>query len=301
MGNTVLAHVLYSTRNKDFDLDTFFSKTGNAHKIRLRNYTELTAEHLQEYPNKNLKCVIELTSDKWYEVLRYKMSYSKWHNDFPTRLNYKKFFKDVQISTQESSDWKDFYDNIRDPSWPECDSYEMIHTLDDRIKNEILNVYQLPMSDPSASSSLFLEILSQTYFNMLTAAHQKVFPTSETYYISDYFLGNTTALENMCLRVLGWKWDHTRSIEFLSKVLEINAKYFVWLDNIKNIYQNTIELIECSVQLELWEQALLIAKCCEYFKIAPSNLNWHDEGCVLDENNVLLVKLLKRLNHGKTI
>lgn len=300
MSNTVLAHVLYST-NTDFDLDTFFSKTGNAHKIKLKNYTELTAEHLQEYPNVNLKCVIELRSDKWFEVLKYKMSYAKWHNDFPTQINYKKFFKDVQISAHTSANWKEFYDNVKDPSWPECDSYEMIHTLDDRIKSEILNVYQLPISEPSTSNSLFLEMLTQTYFNMLTTRYQKVFNTAETYYISDYFSGNTSVLENMCHKVLGWRWDHTRSIEFLKKVLEVNAKYLIWLDNIKNIYQNTIELTECPMHLELWEQALVIAKCCEYFKIAPSAINWHDEGCILDKNNVLLVKLFKRLNHGKTI
>ena len=300
MGNTVLAHVLYATNSKDFDLDTFFSSTGDAHNVKLKNYTDLTATHLQEYPNKNLKCIIELVSNNWYEVLRFKMCYSKWYNDFPTRTNYKKFFKGI-IQTQENSNWKEFYNNVKDPSWPECDSYEMVHTLDDKIKNEILNVYQLPISDPSTSDRLFLEIVSQLYFNILTAPHQKVFDTAETYYISDYFLGNTTVLENMCHTVLGWKWDHTRSIEFLSKVLEVNAKYFVWVDNIKNIYQNTIELTECTMQLELWEQALLIAKCCEYFKIVPSDLNWHDEGCVLNENNVLLIKFLKRLNHGKTI
>ena len=146
MGNTILAHVLYSTHNTDFDLAKLFSKTGNAHKIKLKNHTEFTAEHLQEYPNKNLKCIIELISDRWYEVLRYKMSYSKWYNDFPTQLNYKKFFKDVQISTQADASWKEFYDNVRDPSWPECDSYEMIHTLDDRIGREILHIYQPPTS-----------------------------------------------------------------------------------------------------------------------------------------------------------
>lgn len=301
MGNTVLAHVLYASNIKDFDLETFFSITGNAHKIKLKNYTDLTAAHLQEYPDRNLKCVIELVSDQWYEVLRFKMSYSKWHKDFPTRHNYKNFFKDIQINTQGNSDWKEFYNNVKDLSWPDCDSYEMVYTLNDQIKNEILSIYQPPFLDPSESDSLFLEVLSQTYFNMLTIPYQKVFDTAETYYISDYLAGNTTVLENICRTVLGWNWNHKRSTEFLSKVLEVNAKYFVWLANIKNIYQKTINQVELPVHLELWEQALIIAKCCEHFKISPIDLEWHNTGCILDENNVLLIKLLKRAKHGKTI
>ena len=50
----MLAHVLYASNIKDFDLDTFFSKTGHAHKVTLLNNTILRAEHLQERPDDNL-------------------------------------------------------------------------------------------------------------------------------------------------------------------------------------------------------------------------------------------------------
>jgi len=301
MGNTILAHVLYSSNIKDFDLDTFFSETGNSHKIVLLNDTNLIAEHLQESPDNNLECVIELVSTGWYEILRYKMSYSKWHNDFPTRTNYKNFFKNVQVDTQEDLHWAEFYNNIKDPTWPECDSYRMIHTLDKRIIDEILQVYQPPNFNLPESDSLFLEVLSQTYFNMITVPYQKYFDSAKTYYINDYFLGNTALLENMCQTILKHDWDRQRSNEFLNKVLEVNSTYFAWLDNIKNIYQQTIDFVECPTKLEIWEQALIIAKCCEYFEIAPMDLEWHNAGCILDENNVLLIELLKRTKHGKTI
>jgi len=301
MGNTILAHVLYSSNIKDFDLDTFFSETGNSHKIVLLNDTNLIAEHLQESPDNNLECVIELVSTGWYEILRYKMSYSKWHNDFPTRTNYKNFFKNVQVDTQEDLHWAEFYNNIKDPTWPECDSYRMIHTLDKRIIDEILQVYQPPNFNLPESDSLFLEVLSQTYFNMITVPYQKYSDSAKTYYINDYFLGNTALLENMCQTILKHDWDRQRSNEFLNKVLEVNSTYFAWLDNIKNIYQQTIEFVECPTKLEIWEQALIIAKCCEYFEIAPMDLEWHNAGCILDENNVLLIELLKRTKHGKTI
>lgn len=295
MGKTILAHVLYASNNANFDLENFFSKTGNAHKIKFENSTDLTAWHLQEYPDKNLKCIIELVSDCWYEVLRFKMSYVKWYADFPTRTNYKKFFSNIQISPQQNSDWEVFYNNIRDSSWPDCKSYSMVYTLDDRIRNEILNVYQPPIVDPSESDSFFLEILSQTYFNILTTPYQKAFATAETYYISDYFLGNTSQIENICSTLFGWEWNHTRSTEYFKKVLEVNATYFVWLYNIKNIYQNTIELKECAVHLELWEQALIIAKCCEHFKVNPSCINWNNKDCTLAENNTFLIKFINSL------
>jgi hypothetical protein len=300
MGHTVLAHVLYASNSKDLDLDTFFSATGDAHKIVYYNDTEITADHLQETPNENLKCIIELVSDNWFQVLKFKMSYTKWHNDFPTRSNFKKFF-DVQVTSQENTNWAEFYNNIKDPSWPNCDSYKMIHTLDHRIQQEILQIYQPPSVNLLDFGSLFLEVLSQTYFNMLTVPYKKYFDTAEVYHISDYFLGKTTPLENICTKILGRKWDQQRSNEFLKKVKEVNLRYFVWLDTIKEIYQKTIEFVEVPVQFELWEQAIIIAKCCEYFKISPMNLEWHNAGCILNENNVLLIELLKRINHGKTI
>jgi hypothetical protein len=301
MGNTVLAHVLYASNSKDLDLNTFFSATGNAHEIILLNDTEITAEHLQENPNENLKCIVELVSDNWFQVLKFKMSYTKWHNDFPTRSNYKKFFEDVQVTVQENTSWAEFYNNVKDPSWPNCDSYEMIHTLDHWIQQEILQIYQPPSVNLLESDSLFLEVLSQTYFNMLTVPYKKYFDTAEVYHISDYFLGKITPLKNVCTKILGRQWDQQRSNEFLKKVKEVNSRYFVWLDTIKKIYQKTIEFVEVPVQLELWEQAIIIAKCCEYFKISPMNLEWHNAGCILNENNVLLIELLKRINHGKTI
>lgn len=297
----MLAHVLYASNIKDFDLDTFFSKTGHAHKVTLLNNTILRAEHLQERPDDNLKCVIELVSDNWYQVLRFKMSYSKWYKDFPTQKNYKIFFKNIQINTQEDSHWEEFYNNIKDPSWPSCSKYEMIHLLDDKIKNEILSIYQPPDVNLLESDSLFLEVLSQTYFNMIKTPYKKYFNSSEIYYIGDYFLGNTKPLETVCYKVLKSKWNQQRSVEFLNKVMEVNATYFDWLDNIKNIYQKTIEFVEYPMHLKIWEQALIIAKCCEHFKISPIDLEWHNAGCVLDENNVLLIKLLKRAKHGKTI
>lgn len=299
MGYTVLAHALFSCNKIDIELDTFFSPQGNSHRIYEINNTNLTAHHMIELPDNDIQCIIELVPDEWNNVLRLKMSYSKFFNDFPTPTNYKKFFNRSDIIIDEDVSWKEFYNNVKDPSWPECDSYKMIDLLDDRIKNEILSLYQPPQQ--LIDDNLFLEILSQTYFEMLGVPYHKQFDTSETYYISDYFSGNTAALENACCKIFGWTWDQQRSNEFLNKVLEVNATYFDWLDNIKDIYQKTINFVECSTQLKLWEQAIVVAKCCETFKISPKQLEWHNAGCILDENNVLLIKLLKKVKHGKTI
>ena len=58
MGNTVLAHVLYSCGQVELDLENFFSDTGNSHKISKLNQTELIAHHLIEFPNSDLKCIL---------------------------------------------------------------------------------------------------------------------------------------------------------------------------------------------------------------------------------------------------
>ena len=48
MGNTVLAHILYSCNQVDLDLDTFFSDVADAHLINKYNDTALTSMHLDE-------------------------------------------------------------------------------------------------------------------------------------------------------------------------------------------------------------------------------------------------------------
>jgi len=91
MGNTVLAHILYSCQQTDFDLNTFFSADGNAHRISKYNNTMLVAKHLKEYPDSNVKCVLEIYCNDWANLLKTKMSYSKWVHDKPTLHNFKKF------------------------------------------------------------------------------------------------------------------------------------------------------------------------------------------------------------------
>ena len=51
MGNTVLAHVLFSSNQAKLDLDNFFSDTGNSHNISGVNTTKLRATHLIEFPD----------------------------------------------------------------------------------------------------------------------------------------------------------------------------------------------------------------------------------------------------------
>jgi hypothetical protein len=97
MGNSLLAHILYSCRKTNFNIDNFFSSDGNAHAVRQLNNTNLTAQHYTLYydilKDGDLTCLIRIVPDGLYNILRLKMSYSKSVKDFPTINNFSKFFK----------------------------------------------------------------------------------------------------------------------------------------------------------------------------------------------------------------
>ena len=92
MGNTILAHVLYSCNQVDTDIKSLFSTTGNAHKIQDQNQTSLfiwdQPDHL--LGNAVTKLLTVHYSD-CYEVLRHKLSYEKWFSDYPAIGNFNKF------------------------------------------------------------------------------------------------------------------------------------------------------------------------------------------------------------------
>lgn len=91
MGNTILSHILYACDQIDPDLEKFFSSSGNAHSVSKYNNTNLVAMHLKEFPDNDVKCVLEVYCKDWDKLLRMKMSYSKWTQENPNLHNYKKF------------------------------------------------------------------------------------------------------------------------------------------------------------------------------------------------------------------
>jgi hypothetical protein len=289
MGNTVLAHVLFSSNQAKLDLDNFFSDTGNSHNISGVNTTKLRATHLIEFPDENAKCILQLKSDGWFYILQYKFSYDKWFKEVPTLSNWNKFFKQVVDSSNDQT-WQQFYSNVKDKSWPECESYDKIDSLPEYIIAEIKQLYQ-PSSNDISTNEQLLEFLTNSYFDNISKIDKFEFD-APVYRLSDYFDYNIEPLIQIS-KMLNWQWDNKLSKQFHSKMLEINARYLAWLDIVKQHHDSIVSDIVCPMNLDIWEKALLIAKVCQTLHCNPRDLKWQDSGCFLEQNTATLIKLLR--------
>ena len=300
MGNTILAHALFACNQAHINLDNFFSSTGDAHAIPLLNTTCLTAGHLREFPTEGHRCVIEIVCDGWAELLRIKMSYSKWYKAVPQLDNYTRFFDQV-VNSQSQTDvlWQEFYQQYKDPQWPACERYQDIAQLPEAIQNEIKEVYIEPGADADSSEIRFVEWLSMCYYDMLGNSTLRFFDEVPMMLLDDYLLGQTSALQVVCEQ-LNWQWDDKRSAEFHQYMLLANSKYFEWLDNIKATVDQVINNQRIDNTLDLWEQALVIAKVCRIASCMPSEVHWQSGGCNTNEKSAYLNKF-KEEYHGKTI
>lgn len=288
MGNTVLAHVLFSCNKVKLNLDKLFSATGNSHNISYFNTTKLTAKHLLEFPDENAKCILQLKSDNWFRILQYKFSYAKWYNAVPTLGNWSKFFKQVVDSNDQT--WQQFYSDVKDKSWPECESYDKIDLLPEYILTEVKQLYQPPAHDIATNEQL-LEFLTNSYFDNISKIDKFAFD-APVYQLSNYFSYNIEPLMQIS-KMLNWQWDDQLSKQFHNKMLEINARYLAWLDTIKQHHDSIVSGIVCPINLDIWEKALLIAKVCQTLHCNPRDLKWQDSGCFLEQDNATLIKLLR--------
>jgi len=295
MGNTILAHALFSCGQIDLDLDNFFSSKGDSHAIQKINKSNLTACHLIEFPDSSLTCVAQVVCQDWWEILRLKMSYSKWCKTTPMLDNITMFFPYcVDFEKEQQQLWHKFYSKFKDPSWPTCDSFDNIMNLPVEIQQEINQTFVKPNIDIPQTEQRFVEWLTIAYYDMLCNIAETI-PHSKVIMLGDYIQGNLIDLIEVCKSALNWTWDHDRSQQFHSTMRSVNREYFDWLDQIK-----TATVSQVALNLEPWEQALVIAKWCIDNNQYPKNLNWDSIGCNTDANNLYL-NILLRKHYGKTI
>ena len=104
MGQSLLAHTLYSCNQVELELNLFFSDTGNSHNINHLNTTQLQALHYDTIDDTcNYAKLLEIVPDNEYKLLRLKMSYEKWVGCFPEPENFKKFnFYELTNQTHNS-------------------------------------------------------------------------------------------------------------------------------------------------------------------------------------------------------
>lgn len=289
MGNTILTHALFACNQVDIDLTNFFSKSGNSHAISKINRTNLIAEHLIEYPKDNVTCVLEVVASGWWEVLRLKMSYQKWYNKYPTIDNVATFYNHVvdMSKSQQLRLWQEFYTSLKDPSWPECGSYTDIPTLPLIVQEEINSVYTNPIVIQD-SELQFVEWLTTAYYDTFCKKQSKHFESADTLLLGKYVQGRFQELIDVCTKTLDWSWDSDRSQQFYNKVIEMNKPYLIWLDQIKQTTDDVMNKRAVSTKFDLWEQAIIIAKACEYTHQQPLTLNWNNVSCETDKNNLYL-------------
>lgn len=304
MGNTILAHALFACNQIQIDLDTFFSKTGDSHQIRKINSTSLTAEHLIEHPNSNLQCILEVICQGWWEALRLKMSYSKWTKEVPTLSNASNFYSfKVEFDKKRLQLWQEFYQVYRDPTWPDCNSVENVTNLPISIQQEIQRVYCPPIFEFPNTDDKFVEWLTECYYDQFCNPDIPKFKNSKTLLLENYLLGSYSELVDMCSRVLGWKWDNTKDLDFHARVLQANASYLDWMENIKNATHLLLnnKNNQINQKFELWEQSVILAMACKQMHFLPNQLIWKHSGRVTDKDNLYLDIFTKAIQHGKTI
>ena len=289
MGNTILSHALFACNQIDIDLTSFFSESGNAHAIARINHTNLVAEHLIEYPKDNVSCVLEVQASDWWEVLRLKMSYQKWFGKFPTVDNISTFYNHaVNLSDQEQVRlWQEFYKVFKDPSWPECVSYNDISRLPFSVQQEIISAYIKPVAVQETELQ-FVEWLVTAYYDRFCQHQSKNFESVPTLLLGNYIQGRFQELIDVCTETLNWSWDSNRSQHFYNKVIEVNQPYLQWLEQITQATDDVMHNRIVSTKFDPWEQAIIIAKACEFTQRTPLNLNWNTVGCDTDRNNLYL-------------
>jgi hypothetical protein len=288
MGNTILAHILFSCDQVSINFTNFFSSNGHAHNISELNKTPLIAAHLVEHPNDKLSCVLQVITAGWDEILRVKMSYSKWYLDFPTVDNYQNFFKcDYSISANDL--WKEFYNNIKDDSWPECMIFENYQGLPQAIKKEIDEKWITPKFNITSQQEL-LEFLTYCYYDKLKSIPVAMF-TSPTYRLEDYINGNFDELIKIA-DALEWCWQESKSKQFYLAMLQNNKLYLAWLENFKKRYHNILNDQNIETNIETWELALILAKIFFDCKKNPKEVNWQNLNCFFNKKSLKLTQLI---------
>jgi hypothetical protein len=103
MGNTLLAHALFSTDQLQIDPIELFSDRADAHSIVNLNQSTLTAWHEREMPaDPPLNIVLTVICQQWDEILRKKLSYEKWFRCYPTESTLDNFYQYTDLAQASS-------------------------------------------------------------------------------------------------------------------------------------------------------------------------------------------------------
>jgi hypothetical protein len=291
MGNTIFAHALYACNKIDLNLDNFFSSTGNAHRIRPNYLTDqLIPIHIDECPElvpDNSCCIIEVKTSLWYKLLEIKMGYIKFLSNVPNFTNVLDFFPINKQQVDHKKLWQEFYQNFKDPSWPVCNTYNDVQLLATDIQTEIYKNYKTP--EVGITDTNWLSLLTFAYYDVLLSStdHHSRFG-GDIFLLDDYFSSNVDVIKKQITYYLGWVWDDQKSAIFQQHVLENNQAYVKWLDNLKELFNKTVDKQLVQITIDPWEKALLVAMFCAQYNKDPRELPWDTIG-ELNSNKELII------------
>lgn len=277
MGNAIVAHIMYACDKVDLDCSSFFSVTGDSHNRRLFTNRTLQPIHMIEEPHtvpRDSTCIIEIKATGWTKILEFIMGWRKYHKQVPGLDNFKLFYSQInRFNHNDQRLWKEFYNNIRDPSWPECSSYGEVPKLPKFIQQEVYANYQKPVNKLIEDN--FVELISIALYDHL-CNDNSVNPrfNGEVLLLQDYLDGDMQILEQQAVRHLGWEWNRKKSLEFYCQLIEANKMHLDWLANLQQIFYDIVNERAVDCDLEPFEQALLIAKLCRRYQIHPAHLPW---------------------------
>jgi len=287
MGNTILSHILFATDQVVIDLENFFSCTGDAHLIGKLNRSNLKALHLIEFPTTKYECILQIICQSWDEILRLKMSYSKWMKAVPNLTNYQNFFDPVIINDDRSL-WECFYNDIKDPSWPECPSASLIPNLPQFIQDEIKKEWKESKNSIKTDYEL-VEFLTIVYYDSFVRPKEMSCPYH--YQLKQYLKGDLSGLIQVSKK-MRWDWDESRSTQFYQKMLQMNQKHLFWLSNLKKNYDCAINTKFLNCNLELWEVSVLLAKIFTDIGRDPRDAKWQNLDCYFATKSLKLNQLI---------
>jgi hypothetical protein len=108
-----------------------------------------------------------------------------------------------------------------------------------------------------------------------------------SYCIDQYLSGDFDQLKKLCNK-FKWTWNDSLSERFFAKFLEVNQPYLNWLKILKIHYEKALADENFDWQLQIWENAIVLAKIFVDLKIDPQLIKWQDISCLFDNNSVKL-------------
>jgi hypothetical protein len=303
MGNAITAHILYACNQVDLSLESFFSPTGDAHSIRKvwQARDDLRPWHVEEHPDQlppDSSVILEVKTSAKFKLLELKMGYNKYLLEEPNSDNVLKFYRIDKQNIDHGALWQDFYNNVKDPAWPECNSKEHIKHLPSNIQEEILTRYQPP--DTSVNVRNLFNLLTISFYDHFTVAenHQSLYG-GKVVLLDHYLTGNVDSIKQSIIDTLKWTWSDSKSNEFYEYLFRNNAKYLSWFKTIQDSIDNIInDRPVGDKHLNDWEKTAIIASTCKHYCVHPEILPWDE---IHTENfDIKLIKFFKE-NYAKTI